>query len=191
MYEDRRTVLRQWINNIACWRTKKMFYSSLIFIFHWRQNSDKCFHHLVSNQNLNRKWFQYLKHLRMQDMLSLQDRLWLGHISLFYLYSDLILYKLLVIIISYNLYDISNIVRECPFVKLYQRSFQYMGRWAKSSLQFAKNSCWIKRWTDPCPRTVWWRRQTDDLRTNIVGWTEKRRLISSRSRIFLEMGMEC
>ena len=150
---------------------KKMFYFSPIFIFHWRQNSVKCFHHLVSNQNLNLKWFQSLKHLRMLDMLSLQDRLWLVHIPLFYLIW-------------------SNLVRECPFVKLYQRSFQYMGWWTKSSLQFAKNSCWIKRWTDPCPRIIWRRRQTDDLRTNIIGWTEKGRLISNRSRVLLEMGME-
>lgn len=159
-----------------------MFYSSPIFIFHWRQNSDKCFHHLVSNQNLNLKWFQSLKHLRMLDMLSLQDRLRLEHISLFYLYSDLI---------WYNSYYTSIIVWECLFVKLYQRSFQYMGWWTKSSLQFAKNSCWIKRWTDPCPRIIWRRRQTNDLRTNIIGWSEKGRLISNRGRILLEMGMEC
>ena len=55
-----------------------MFYSSPIFIFHWQPNSVKCFHHLVSNQNSNLKWFQSLKHLRMLDMLSSQDKFWLG-----------------------------------------------------------------------------------------------------------------
>ena len=59
-------------------RMKKMFYFSPIFIFRWLPNFVKCSRHLVLSQNLNPKWFQFLKLQNMLDIQLSQARLLIG-----------------------------------------------------------------------------------------------------------------